>query len=254
VRQPIIVANWKMNKHTAEASDFGERFCRLDIDERVEVVICPPFVSLETCHRIFGHTKVKIGAQNVHWEKSGAFTGEISTQMLSYLGCEYVVVGHSERRQMFCETDDTVAKKTAACLRAGLSPIVCVGETLAERKQKMTREVVRRQARAALSQVRAQDLARIVVAYEPVWAIGSGTPATAEDALAVASELRMLVTEMFENASAERIRVQYGGSVNADNIADFMQSADIDGALVGGASLEPEGFAGLVNSALSKRV
>lgn len=246
MRTPLIAGNWKMHKTAAEAAAFVEQLIEVLPEKgEAEVLICPPFTALHAAATAAATSRIAVGAQNVHEESSGAHTGEISADMLLEAGCTYVIVGHSERRQAG-ETDGQVNAKTLAALRSGLKPIVCVGEQLAERQAGETETVVTGQVRAALEGVTAEQAATAVVAYEPVWAIGTGETATAEEAGRVARIIRETVADLVGDDAAKRVRIQYGGSVNADNIASFMQADDVDGALVGGASLQAESFAQIV--------
>ena len=250
-RRPVIAANWKMHLTHLEAIQTVQKLSYLldqgDTD-RVEVVICPPFTSLRTVETLIQSDRIPfgLGAQNVHWESSGAFTGEVSPPMLAALRVAYVVVGHSERRQLFGETDETVNKKVRAVIAAGMAPILCVGETLQERDVGATEDRVTNQIRAGLSGVGAEDAANLVVAYEPVWAIGTGRNAEPADAGQVIALIRSTLAELHGTGLADATRIQYGGSVKAGNIRDFMAHPEIDGALVGGASLDPEEFALIV--------
>jgi triosephosphate isomerase len=250
-RRPIIAANWKMHLTHLEAIQTVQKLSYLldqgDTD-RCEVVICPPFTALRTVETLIQSDRLPfgLGAQDVHWESSGAFTGEVSPTMLAALRVGYVVVGHSERRQLFGENDDTVNKKVRAVIAAGMAPILCVGETLQERDVGATQDRVTSQLRAGLGGVGEQDAATLVVAYEPVWAIGTGRTAEPADAGQVIGLIRSTLGELYGPGLADAIRIQYGGSVKAGNIRDFMAHPDIDGALVGGASLDPEEFALIV--------
>jgi triosephosphate isomerase len=250
MRTPVVAANWKMNKNAAEAIDLArELIAQILPFTSVERVICPPFVALAPVAPLLAGTGIALGAQNMHWEKSGAFTGEVSPLMLAGL-CQYVIVGHSERRQFFAETDEGVNKKVKAALAHGLTPIICVGENLAENESGQTAAVVVRQARAACAGLSADDALKTVIAYEPVWAIGTGKAATPAGANAVIGlHIRGALAEMYSSAVADSIRVQYGGSVTAANAADLMAQPDIDGALVGGASLKPAEFGAIVKAA-----
>lgn len=212
----------------------------------VEIVVCPPFISLASVADLLKGSQIGLGAQNLYWEKSGAFTGEVSAPMLKSAGCAYVIIGHSERRTYFQETDATVNKKIFAALAEGLQPIVCVGETLEEREKGITFDVIRRQVTQGLATLTTEQMQTIVVAYEPVWAIGTGKTATPEQAQEVHAFIRKLLSEMFGAATAEATRIQYGGSVKPDNITILMNQADIDGALVGGASLKADSFEKIV--------
>lgn len=211
-----------------------------------DVVVAPPFGTLETACRLLGGTSIRLAAQNLHWEPQGAFTGEVSGPMLKELGCTYVIIGHSERRQYFGETDETVAKKVQAARRDSLIPIVCVGETLEQRDRGETLAVIARQVRGALQGLDAKAIAALVVAYEPVWAIGTGRTATPAQAQEVHASIRATLAELSDRSSAELVRLLYGGSVKPDNVDALMAEADIDGALVGGASLDAEAFARIV--------
>jgi triosephosphate isomerase (TIM) len=252
-RRPLIAANWKMHKSSAEALDFLDVFLTETHEERVDVVICPAFTSLESVSSRLNGTRVQAGAQDLYWEAKGAFTGEVAPSMLTAAGASWVIVGHSERRKLFGEKDQEVGLKAVAAFAAGLTPIICVGETILERRAGGTGEVVNRQLSAALMGLTKEQGKRLVVAYEPVWAIGSGVAAAPGDAVQVALLIRQIIDERFGDCAGSCARVQYGGSVKADNIAEFMASPEIDGALVGGAGLEPSGFAALVNNALTKR-
>lgn len=246
MRKPIIAGNWKMHKTVAEAQALVQDIVRLTADVgEVEVVVCPPFTALYPVQTVLSGTHVRLAAQNVHWEKQGAFTGEISPVMLRDVGCDYCIIGHSERRQYFAETNETVNKKVKAALAHGLIPIMCVGETLAEREAGATEAVVGEQVREGLAGLTADQAAAMVIAYEPVWAIGTGRTASPQDANAVCAFIRAIVREMF-GAAADRVRIQYGGSVKPENSAELMAQSDIDGALVGGASLDAASFSGIV--------
>lgn len=247
VRKAIIAGNWKMNKTRPEAKALLEELKPMVADVKdVEIVACVPFTNLETALAATAGTNIKIGAENCHFEKSGAFTGEISADMLAEMGVEYVVLGHSERRQYFAETDETVNKRTKATLAAGLKPIVCVGELLWERECNITEEVIARQIKLDFFGISADDLKKCVIAYEPVWAIGTGKTATTEQAEEVCKGIRECIAEMYDTDTAEAVRIQYGGSVNAGNAAELFAQPDIDGGLVGGASLKAD-FGKIVN-------
>lgn len=236
-----------MHKTGAEAKQLVEELKELIAGvEDVEIVVCPPFTALETVTELCRGTNLTVGAQNMHWEKEGAYTGEISGQMLKYLGCRYVIVGHSERRQYFGETNETVNKKVKAALSCGLYPIVCVGETLEQREAGITAEVCRKQVEEGLASLKDDQVSRVVVAYEPVWAIGTGRTASARDAEEVISYIRSVVAGMYGEKAAGEMRIQYGGSVKPDNIKELMEQPNIDGALVGGASLKAQSFAQIV--------
>jgi triosephosphate isomerase (TIM) len=251
MRKKIIAANWKMNMTQSEAADFVATFL-LEIGEstEVEVVLVPPFTAIAKVTEALGAAQnIKVGAQNMHWERNGAFTGEISSAMLRDLFVRYVVLGHSERRTLFGETDEIVNRKVRAAHEAMLRPIVCVGETLEERDQGSVEEVLSRQLRGSLSGLETKELGDTVIAYEPVWAIGTGRTATAEQAQAAHAFIRQTLREISDEATADKIRIQYGGSVKPDNARSLMSQPDIDGALVGGASLDPRSFAQIVQGA-----
>ena len=245
-RKAIIAGNWKMNKTATEAAELIDALIPAVKDAGCEVVICVPFTDLVTAVAKTKGTNIHVGAENVHFEKSGAFTGEISADMLTDLGVEYVVVGHSERRQYFAETDETVNKRAKAALAGGLKPIICVGESLTQREQGVTEELIRMQVKIALNGVTADELKNVVIAYEPIWAIGTGKTATAEDAQEVCGAIRETLKEMFGEELADGIRVLYGGSAKPGNIAELVAKPDVDGALVGGASLKAADFASMV--------
>jgi len=250
-RRPIMAANWKMHKTHLEAIQTVQKLSYLldrDDAERVEVVICPPFTALRSVQVLIESDRLPygLGAQDVHGEPHGAFTGEVSPGMLAALKCTYVIVGHSERRELFGETDGLIAKKLKAVVGAGMTPILCVGETLEERDAGRTQDKVLGQLRAALAGIDASAVATLVVAYEPIWAIGTGRHATPEDAGQVIGEIRRTLTSLYADKIAQTIRIQYGGSVKPGNIRELMAHPEIDGALVGGASLDPEDFALIV--------
>ncbi|KKM10533.1 triosephosphate isomerase [Clostridiales bacterium PH28_bin88] len=247
MRKPVIAGNWKMYKTPSEARDLVEALKPLLAGQNnVEAVVCPPFTALETVNNLLQGTNIGLGAQDVYWEKEGAFTGEVSPDMLAAAGCRYVIIGHSERRQYFGETDETVNKKVKAAIAAGLIPIVCVGETLAQREVGETEQVCRTQVQGGLAGLSAPQVAAMVIAYEPVWAIGTGRTASAADAQEVIAGIRGVVAGMYGKEAADSLRIQYGGSVKPENIAELMAQPDIDGALVGGASLKAESFAKIV--------
>jgi triosephosphate isomerase len=249
MRKPIIAGNWKMNKTLSEANSFaGEVKTQVPSKEKVESVICAPALFLQSLVEITRGTDVEIGAQNMHFEESGAFTGEISPVALQDLGVTYVIIGHSERREMFNETDVSVNKKTLAAFKYNLKPIVCVGETLEQRENGQTMELVGNQVKAALTGLSEEQVKQTVIAYEPIWAIGTGKSSTAEDANEVCALIRKVVAQQFSEEAAEAIRIQYGGSVKPGNIKEYMAQPDIDGALVGGASLEAQSFLELVEA------
>jgi triosephosphate isomerase len=250
-RRPIIAANWKMHKTHLESIQAVQKLSYL-LDERdaerVEVVICPPFTALRSIETLLQSDRLPygLGAQDVHWEEQGAFTGEVSPGMLEALRVGYVIVGHSERREFFGETDETVSKKVRAVFTHGMTPILCVGETLQEHDTEGTEDKVTGQIRADLRGVSAEDAGRLVIAYEPIWAIGTGRNAEPADAGQVVGLIRETLASLYSTELADGIRIQYGGSVKAGNIRDFMAHPEIDGALVGGASLDPEEFALIV--------
>lgn len=248
MRKPIIAANWKMNKITLEAVKIAQ-----EIKNRVgkitdkEVVLCPPFTVLSQVEETIKGSWIKLGAQNMHWEISGAYTGEVSPRMLKDVGCSYVILGHSERRQYFGETNEMVNKKTRVAFSTGLIPIVCVGETLVERERGEAFGVVEDQIETGLSGLTEKEVKRLVLAYEPVWAIGTGKTATPEQAEEVQGFIRKLLGRMFGKENAQEVRILYGGSINPDNISALMSCENVDGGLVGGASLNVESFVKIVN-------
>ena len=248
-RPAVIAGNWKMNKNRAEAATLITELLPLVKDAGCEVVLCTPYTDLETALALTEGTEVKIGAENCHWAESGAFTGEISAEMLRELGVQYVIIGHSERRQYFGETDETVAKRLRAALNAGLKGILCVGETLEQREAGITEEVIAIQVKKALAGVTAEELQRVILAYEPVWAIGTGRTATEEQAGEVNGFIRGLLARLYGEAVAEGTTIQYGGSMNAKNAAGLLAQPDIDGGLIGGASLKAPDFAAIVAAA-----
>jgi triosephosphate isomerase len=243
-----MAGNWKMYKTPAETTQFFEKFRPLvEKSEHCEIVICPPFTSLSAAVAAVKGSNVRAGAQNIAWAKEGAFTGEISGPMISAVGATHAIVGHSERRQYFGETDETVLKRTQAALEFGLTPIVCVGERLEERESGNTEAVLVRQFQNGIAGLTAQQFAKIVIAYEPVWAIGTGKTATPEIAADAHRTIRAQVTAKFGKEGGDAIRILYGGSVKPDNVKTLMAQPEIDGVLVGGASLDPAGFASIVN-------
>jgi triosephosphate isomerase (TIM) len=249
MRKKIVAGNWKMNKtaHDAKALVAEIRAALGDFDA-VECVLCPPFTSLWVVNEGIQGSPIALGAQNVHWEASGAYTGEISADMLKEKGCRYVIVGHSERRQYFGETDETVNRRARAALAAGLLPIVCVGETLAEREAGETFEVIERQIAAGLKDWTGAEWDRLVIAYEPVWAIGTGRTATADQAQEVHAAIRAQLARLAGVEAAERVRIQYGGSMKPDNAKELMSRRDIDGGLIGGAALQAASFVSIVRA------
>jgi len=250
MRKKIIAANWKMNMTVAETESFLRDF-RLEVEDvnLVEIVICPPFTALAKLSELLGGSqKIRLGAQNFYYEKPGAYTGEISVQMLRELYVRYVIVGHSERRQIFGETNELINKKVLAALASELRPILCVGETLAEREAGKEKEILETQLRAGLAGVTAEQMLDIVIAYEPVWAIGTGKTATAAQAQEAHAHTRAVLAELTDGATAAKVRIQYGGSVKPANAEELLHQPDIDGALVGGASLEVRSFAEIVKA------
>ncbi|MBI3184192.1 MAG: triose-phosphate isomerase [Myxococcales bacterium] len=250
-RRPFIAGNWKMNKTVGEALSLARELRGLVsmVRDRVEMAVAPPFTALHSVARALEGSNIALAAQSCHWEAFGAFTGEVSAPMLKEVGCSYVIIGHSERRQYFGETDETVNRRCQAVLKAGLVPIVCVGETLAEREAGRTLEVVSRQLKGGLAGFSPAELARFVVAYEPVWAIGTGRNATADQAQEVHAHIREQLVAAFGREAAEQVRIQYGGSVKPDNAGSLLSKPDVDGALVGGASLKASDFAAIVKAA-----
>ncbi len=249
LRAAVIAGNWKMNKTRPEAKALVGELKPLVKDADCGVVVCVPFTNLETVLEAAKGSNIKVGAQNCHFEKSGAFTGEISADMLVEMGVEYVVIGHSERRQYFGETDITVNKRTIAALEAGLNVILCVGEMLEDRELGITEELVAMQTKIALNGVDKADLAKVIIAYEPVWAIGTGKTATAEQANEVCSVIRNTVAKIYDQDAADAMTIQYGGSMNAKNAEELLAQPDVDGGLIGGASLKAPDFSVIVKAA-----
>ena len=249
LRAAVIAGNWKMNKTRPEAKAVVEELKPLVKDAACGVVVCVPFTNLETVLEAAKGSNIKVGAQNCHFEKSGAFTGEISADMLVEMGVEYVVIGHSERRQYFGETDVTVNKRVKAALAAGLNVILCVGEMLEDRELGITDELVAMQTKIALNGVSKDELKKAIIAYEPVWAIGTGKTATAEQANEVCAMIRSTVAKLYDKAAADALTIQYGGSMNAKNADELLAQPDVDGGLIGGASLKAPDFSIIVNAA-----
>ncbi len=249
LRKAVIAGNWKMNKTVTETAALIDALKAAITAPGCEVVLCTPFTSLPLAVEKTNGTCLHVGAENVHFEQSGAFTGEISAPMLTDLGVEYVIVGHSERRQYFAETDQTVNQRALAALAAGLKVIICVGESLAQREQGVTEELVRMQVKIALQGVSAEALKNVIIAYEPIWAIGTGRTATADQAQEVCAAIRKVVGELYGQAAADGLTVQYGGSMNAGNAAELLSKPDVDGGLIGGASLKADAFAAIVEAA-----
>lgn len=252
MRKIIIAGNWKMYKTSFEAVELVNELKRTlgDIDD-VDVVVCPPFTALVEVKDVISESRIGLGAQNLYWEEFGAFTGEVSAPMLTAIGVQYVIIGHSERRQFFGETDATVNKKIKAALKHALTPIVCVGEVLAEREAGKTFAVIETQLEGSLAGFTAEEIENVVLAYEPVWAIGTGKTATPVQAQEVHKFIRDWLTKKFDAAVANKVRIQYGGSVKPENTAELIGQPDIDGALVGGASLKSETFSQIVKNCLA---
>lgn len=247
MRIPVIAGNWKMNKNSEDSRKFIQEFEHLIGDMEVEVVICPPFTSLESASQMLKNSSVKLGAQNMSWEDQGAFTGEVSPDMLIDLGVAFVILGHSERRQIFNESDEVINKKVVKALAKGLRPILCVGESLEEREREKAFEIVKSQLLKGFENISGKEASKVIVAYEPIWAIGTGKTASAEDANEMAAFIRSTLKELFDEEISEEMIIQYGGSVKPANVEEIMNQTDIDGALVGGASLEPKDFIEIVN-------
>lgn len=245
----IIAGNWKMNKLPSETYDFVKEVVEATKGASCEVVCCTPFVCLSEAVRAAKGTHVRIGAENLHFENSGAYTGEVSADMLLDLGVDYVIIGHSERRQYFAETDETVNKKTKKALEKGLLPIVCVGESLEQREAGVTMALISDQVKAAFAGIGAADAAKVVVAYEPIWAIGTGKTATSEQAEEVCAAVRDVLAGLYDGQTAAAVTIQYGGSMNAANATELLAKANIDGGLIGGASLKAPDFATIVAAA-----
>lgn len=246
MRRKIVAGNWKMNKTPSEAVGLINELIPLVKSEDVDVVFCVPYVVLPTALELVKDTNIEIGAQNMYYEENGAYTGEISPSMLTDLGVKYVILGHSERREYFNETNEDINKKVLKAFEHGLTPIVCCGETLAQREQGVTIDFVRTQIKIAFQNITAEQAKKAVIAYEPIWAIGTGKVATTEQAEEVCKAIRECIAEVYDDETANAIRVQYGGSVNGSNAAELFAQADIDGGLVGGASLKAD-FASIVN-------
>ncbi len=249
LRQAVIAGNWKMNNTRVETKALVEELIPLVKDADCGVVVCVPFTNLETAVALTKGTNIKVGAQNCHFEKSGAFTGEISAAMLVEMGVEYVVLGHSERRQYFGETDVTVNKRLLAALEAGLKPILCVGEMLEDRENGITEELVALQTKIALKGVSKEALKNVIIAYEPVWAIGTGKTATAEQANEVCAVIRGVIAKLYDSDAANAMTIQYGGSMNAKNAEELVAQPDVDGGLIGGASLKAPDFKAIIDAA-----
>ncbi|MCR3955991.1 MAG: triose-phosphate isomerase [Gudongella sp.] len=247
MRKPIIAGNWKMNKTISEAEKLIGEIRKEALNQSVESVLCVPYLAIGKAKDMTEGTAIRIGAQNMHWEESGAFTGEISPAMLNELKVDYVIIGHSERRQYFNETDETVNKKVHSAIGHGIVPIVCVGETLEQRRENIHKGLVKKQVREALKGVEKKDAKEIVIAYEPIWAIGTGETASSEQAEEMCALIRNTIAEIYDAETAEAVRIQYGGSVKPGNVSELMSMENIDGALVGGASLKSPDFVKLIN-------
>jgi len=251
MRKKVIVGNWKMNKDIPASVKLIEELKNqlTDLKESVDVIVCPPFTSLDSVNTLLKDSKIKLGAQNMYFENDGAFTGEISADMLLSAGCEYVILGHSERRTIFKESDELINKKIKKALSSNLKPIFCVGETLEEREHGITEQIVKTQVTEGLKGISEKDLEQIIIAYEPVWAIGTGKTASKEQAQEVHAFIRLLVKDLYSPEAASKIIIQYGGSVKPENSAELLSQPDIDGALVGGACLKADSFSGIIKSA-----
>ncbi|MCK5595478.1 triose-phosphate isomerase [bacterium] len=248
MRKPLMTANWKMNKTVSEAVGFANNLKLVLRDAQdVEVVICPTFVALSEVSKILEGSSAKLGAQNVYMQENGAYTGEVSPLMLKELGCKYVIIGHSERREYFKEDNELINAKLKLALKYQLRTILCVGETLAEYQNNQTIDIVKAEIREGLAGVDKEQMGRVTIAYEPIWAIGTGKTATPNDANKVHKIIRKIISDMFDIKTGEKMRIQYGGSVKPDNISALMEQSDIDGALVGGASLSVESFIKIIN-------
>ena len=247
MRRKVIAGNWKMNMLPNEAINFIEELTPLVSDTKNEVILCVPYTDLFYSLLNVQGTNIKIGAQNMHWEEKGAYTGEVSAQMLKSIGVEYVIIGHSERRQYFAETDETVNKKIKAAFENGLKPIVCVGETLEQRENDETVKIITDQIQKALDGLTKEQVEKTIIAYEPIWAIGTGKTATKEEANEAIKEIRNKIKEIYGEEVANKVIIQYGGSVKSSNAKEIFEMSDIDGGLIGGASLKPEEFEKIVN-------
>ena len=250
MRRTVIAGNWKMNMTPSQTAAFIKELAPMVAGkDACDIVLCVPYVDIATAVEAAKGTNIKIGAENVHFEEKGAYTGEVSADMLKDLGVKYVIIGHSERRQYFCETDETVNKKVHAVLNAGMNPIICVGESLEQRETGITNEWIALQVKAALYGVPADKLRRCIIAYEPIWAIGTGKTATAEQAGEVCSNIRATIRALYGARVARSVTIQYGGSMNPKNAAELLAQPDIDGGLIGGAALKPEQFVDIINAA-----
>lgn len=250
MRKKVIAGNWKMYKTNSEAKDLVEGLINNTKEiVKTKMIVCPPFTALSVVSELAAGGSIHVGAQNMYWEEQGAFTGEISTEMIKSTGATYVIIGHSERRQFFGETDGTVNKKLKAALQSGLNPIVCIGESLEERESGVTNDVVGNQVEKALAGISAEEMKKIILAYEPIWAIGTGKTASPDQAQEVHKFIRSTLTKLYNTEIAEVIIVQYGGSVKPENANELLSQPDIDGALVGGACLKAESFARIIKAA-----
>ncbi len=247
MRRKVIAGNWKMNMLPNEAMDYVTKLEPLVKDSKNDVIICVPYVDLFYAINLAQGTNIKVGAQNMHFAEKGAYTGEVSGEMLKSVGCEYVIIGHSERRQYFAETDESVNKKLKAAYEYGLKPIVCVGETLEQREEGITEDIITSQTEKALDGLTNEQVTSTIIAYEPIWAIGTGKTATSEDANNAIKAIRNKISEIYGNDVADNVIIQYGGSVKSSNAKELFTTSDIDGGLVGGASLDPEEFSKIVN-------
>jgi triosephosphate isomerase len=252
MRKFVIAGNWKMHKTNTEAEQLAEAIKgKTTSIEKTQMIICPPATALTTVSSVVKGSQIAVGAQNMYWEDQGAFTGELSSEMIKSTGATYVILGHSERRQYFSETDETVNKKALHALRTNLNPIVCIGESLEQREQGITNDVIDKQINGALKDVTADQMTRIILAYEPIWAIGTGKTATPDQAQDVHAFIRSKLQTMYDAATSNSVIIQYGGSVKPTNASELLSQEDIDGALVGGACLEAESFSGIINAAES---
>ena len=249
LRKAVIAGNWKMNKTPAETKPFIEELKPLVADADCDVVICVPFVDLQAALEATEGSNIKVGVENCYWEKSGAFTGEVSADMLASMGVPYVVIGHSERRAYFGETDETVNKRVRGAIDSGLTVILCVGEVLEQREQGITEEIVGMQTKVALGGVSKEELDKVIIAYEPVWAIGTGKTATPDQAQEVNHYIRTVIADLYDEEAAQAITIQYGGSMNDKNADELVSKEDVDGGLIGGASLVAEKFSAIVKAA-----
>jgi triosephosphate isomerase (TIM) len=251
MRRKVIAGNWKMNNDLVQSKDLITKLISSLNGKSVncDVIICPPFTSLSEASSLIKNTSIKLGAQNMHFEDSGAFTGEVSASMIKSAGCDYVILGHSERRAIFGETDEVINKKLKKAFASGLKPIFCIGETLEEREKGVTSKVVERQVTQGLKDITAENLNTLIIAYEPVWAIGTGKTATPQQAEEVHEFIRGLLVKLYSKEAAEKMVIQYGGSVKPDNAKELLSQKDIDGALVGGACLKADSFMGIIEAA-----